>query len=85
MSDTVADVLAHALARHGVTSIFGQSNPTAFMLAAERTGIRQVLYRTENAAGVMADASPGSAIGSPSSPPRTVRPPRSQCRPWRKP
>ncbi|MFC8248134.1 acetolactate synthase catalytic subunit [Streptomyces chartreusis] len=55
MSDTVADVLAGALARHGVTSIFGQSNPTAFMLAAERIGIRQVLYRTENAAGVMAD------------------------------
>ncbi len=25
------------------------------MLAAERIGIRQVLYRTENAAGVMAD------------------------------
>ncbi|WP_367318279.1 acetolactate synthase catalytic subunit [Streptomyces sp. HUAS ZL42] len=55
MSDTVADVLAKALARHGVTSIFGQSNPTAFMLAAERIGIRQILYRTENAAGVMAD------------------------------
>ncbi|WP_432195539.1 acetolactate synthase catalytic subunit [Streptomyces sp. bgisy027] len=55
MTDTVADVLAGALARHGVTSIFGQSNPTSFMLAAERIGIRQVLYRTENAAGVMAD------------------------------
>lgn len=55
MSDTVADVLARALARHGVTSIFGQSNPTALMLAAERTGIRQILYRTENAAGAMAD------------------------------
>lgn len=55
MSETVADVLAGALARHGVTSILGQSNPTAFMLAAERIGIRQILYRTENAAGVIAD------------------------------
>ncbi|WPB87834.1 acetolactate synthase catalytic subunit [Streptomyces malaysiensis] len=55
MSDTVADALAGALARHGVTSIFGQSNPTALMLAAERIGIRQILYRTENAAGAMAD------------------------------
>ncbi|MEU9888913.1 acetolactate synthase catalytic subunit [Sphaerisporangium sp. NPDC051011] len=52
---TVADALADALVRHGVELIFGQSNPTALMLAAERRGIRQVLYRTENAGGVMAD------------------------------
>lgn len=52
---TVSDVLASALRRHGVTTIFGQSNPTALTLAAERVGIRQVLYRTENAGGAMAD------------------------------
>lgn len=55
MNGTVADVIAGALARHGVKTILGQSNPTELMLAAERIGIRQVLYRTENAAGVMAD------------------------------
>ncbi|MFE2870149.1 acetolactate synthase catalytic subunit [Embleya sp. NPDC059259] len=55
MGRTVADVIAAALARHGVTTIYGQSNPTALLLAAEQIGIRQVLYRTENAAGVMAD------------------------------
>ncbi len=55
MNKTVADVIARALARHGVDTILGQSNPTELMLAAERIGIRQVLYRTENAAGVMAD------------------------------
>ncbi|XRQ06180.1 acetolactate synthase catalytic subunit [Actinomadura welshii] len=52
---TVADVIAGALARHGVGTILGQSNPTALMLAAERVGIRQILYRTENAGGAMAD------------------------------
>ncbi|MEF0943994.1 acetolactate synthase catalytic subunit [Rhizobium sp. BR 362] len=55
MIKTVADVVAAALKRHGIDIIFGQSNPTALMLAAERIGIRQVFYRTENAAGVMAD------------------------------
>ncbi|WP_417267620.1 acetolactate synthase catalytic subunit [Celeribacter baekdonensis] len=53
---TVADVAAQALKRHGIEIIFGQSNPTALMLAAEKIGIRQLFYRTENAAGVMADA-----------------------------
>ncbi|WP_149260599.1 acetolactate synthase catalytic subunit [Actinomadura sp. K4S16] len=52
---TVADVIAGALARHGVETILGQSNPTELMLAAERIGIRQILYRTENAGGAMAD------------------------------
>ncbi|MEU8118736.1 acetolactate synthase catalytic subunit [Spirillospora sp. NPDC049024] len=52
---TVADVIAGALARHGVGTILGQSNPTELMLAAERIGIRQILYRTENAGGAMAD------------------------------
>lgn len=56
MSGTVADSVAAALLRHGITSLFGQSLPTALMLAAERIGIRQVFYRTENAAGAMADA-----------------------------
>jgi acetolactate synthase-1/2/3 large subunit len=55
MSSTVADAIASALQRHGVTTIFGQSNPTALLLAAENIGIRQLFYRTENAAGVMAD------------------------------
>lgn len=53
---TVALAAAEALKRHGIEMIFGQSNPTALMLAAEDIGIRQVFYRTENAAGVMADA-----------------------------
>lgn len=56
MTDSVAEVIAAALVRHGVDFIFGQSNPTALMLAAEKAGIRQLLYRTENAAGAMADA-----------------------------
>lgn len=56
MVESVADVIAAALVRHGVDFIFGQSNPTALMLAAEQAGIRQLLYRTENAAGAMADA-----------------------------
>lgn len=55
MSETVADVIAHSLHRHGVRMILAQSNPTAMLLAAERIGIRQVLFRTENAGGVMAD------------------------------
>nr|WP_051790885.1 acetolactate synthase catalytic subunit [Amycolatopsis jejuensis] len=55
MVNTVADVIAATLRRHGAEVIFGQSNPTALLLAAERRGIRQILYRTENAGGVMAD------------------------------
>lgn len=56
MTDTVADVIAKVLKRNGVDSVFGQSLPSAFFLAAERHGIRQVSYRTENAGGAMADA-----------------------------
>ncbi|MDP3747394.1 MAG: acetolactate synthase catalytic subunit [Phenylobacterium sp.] len=56
MTYTVSDEIVSALTRHGVSFIFGQSNPTALMLAAEGAGIRQFLYRTENAAGAMADA-----------------------------
>lgn len=41
--------------RHGVTEIFGQSLPSAFFIATEKVGVRQVMYRTENAGGAMAD------------------------------
>lgn len=56
MTCNVAEAIASALVRHGVEFVFGQSNPTALMLAVEAAGIRQLLYRTENAAGAMADA-----------------------------
>lgn len=56
MTYSVADALAGALVRHGVDSVFAQSNPTALLLAVEKAGIRQLLYRTENAAGAMSDA-----------------------------
>ncbi|MBL8670062.1 MAG: acetolactate synthase catalytic subunit [Alphaproteobacteria bacterium] len=52
---TVAQALAAALQRHGVTVAFGQSIPSAFHIAAPAFGIRQVGYRTENAGGAMAD------------------------------
>lgn len=52
---TVADILAAAFARHGVTIAFGQSIPTAFHLVAPEYGISQASYRTENAGGTMAD------------------------------
>jgi acetolactate synthase-1/2/3 large subunit len=52
---TVAEALARALRRHGVTEAFGQSLPSAFFLAAAQLGIRQISYRTENAGGAMAD------------------------------
>ncbi|RAI01819.1 acetolactate synthase catalytic subunit [Acuticoccus sediminis] len=53
---TGAHVMAAALARHGVTDIFGQSLPSALILAAPHYGIRQVGYRTENGGAAMADA-----------------------------
>ena len=56
MTESVAEAIASALVRHEVEFVFGQSNPTALMLAVEGAGIRQLLYRTENAAGAMADA-----------------------------
>lgn len=52
---TVAGALVAALRRHEVATVFGQSLPTMVMLAAERAGIRQIVYRTENAGGAMAD------------------------------
>ena len=53
---TAAERIAQALKRHRVDVIFGQSLPSAVLLAAEDAGIRQVVYRTENAGGAMADA-----------------------------
>lgn len=56
MTRTVAIALAEGLRRHGIEQIFGQSLPSLLILEAERRGIRQVAYRTENAGGAMADA-----------------------------
>ncbi|MBS7699846.1 MULTISPECIES: acetolactate synthase catalytic subunit [unclassified Chelatococcus] len=52
---TVAQAIARALKRHGVDVIFGQSLPSAVILAAEAIGIRQIAYRQENMGGAMAD------------------------------
>jgi acetolactate synthase-1/2/3 large subunit len=52
---TVAEAAAIALKRHGVEVIFGQSLPSAVILAAEAIGIRQIAYRQENMGGAMAD------------------------------
>jgi len=46
---------AHALKRHGVEYLFGQSNPAALTLAANDLGIPQIGYRQENAGAYMAD------------------------------
>lgn len=54
-SETVAQAIARALQRHGVEVIFGQSLPSAVILAAEAIGIRQIAYRQENMGGAMAD------------------------------
>lgn len=54
--NTGAHALVAALKRHGVDTIFGQSLPSMLHLVAERQGIRQIAYRTENAGGYMADA-----------------------------
>lgn len=55
-NQTVADRIAAAFRRHGVSVVFGQSIPTAFHLSAPHFGITQAAYRTENAGGAMADA-----------------------------
>jgi len=54
-SQTVAQAVASALRRHSVEVIFGQSLPSAVILAAEAIGIRQIAYRQENMGGAMAD------------------------------
>ncbi len=46
---------AHALKRHGVEFLFGQSNPPGITLAASDLGILQIGYRQENAGTYMAD------------------------------
>src|SRR3546814_20092266 len=53
--NTAAHVITHALKRHGVTHVFGQSIPSLLMLTCEELGIVQVGYRTENAVGYMGD------------------------------
>jgi acetolactate synthase-1/2/3 large subunit len=55
-ASTVSDVIAAALARHGVEVTFGQSLPSAVQLALSDRSIRQFSYRTENAGSYMADA-----------------------------
>src|ERR671931_600110 len=41
-TQSVAERIAEALTRHEVKIIFGQSVPTAILLAAEAAGIRQI-------------------------------------------
>jgi acetolactate synthase-1/2/3 large subunit len=53
--ESVAQRIASALKRHGVEVIFGQSLPSAVILACEAIGIRQLAYRQENMGGAMAD------------------------------
>lgn len=55
-SNTVAHSIVRALQRHKITTTFGQSLPSMLHLAAEERGLKQVVYRTENAGGYMADA-----------------------------
>lgn len=52
---TTAQVIAAALQRHGVDTVFGQSIPTQIHLAAPEFGIRQIGYRTESSGAIMAD------------------------------
>jgi acetolactate synthase-1/2/3 large subunit len=52
---TVAQVIANDLVRHGVSTVFAQSLPSAVVLAAENLGIKVFAYRTENAGAAMAD------------------------------
>ncbi|MGN8024332.1 acetolactate synthase catalytic subunit [Phyllobacterium sp. 22229] len=54
-SRSVAQCIALALRRHGVSHVFAQSLPSAVILAAEALGIRQIAYRQENMGGAMAD------------------------------
>ena len=56
VQESVGHAIVRALKRHGVECTFGQSLPTMFQLSAEAGGIKQIVYRTENAGGYMADA-----------------------------
>jgi len=53
---SVADTIVTALKRHRIDCFFGQSLPSALVLACEAAGIRQIAYRQENSGGAMADA-----------------------------
>ena len=50
-----AHAITEVLHQAGIKEIFGQSCPTSICLAAEKFGIRQIGYRTENAGAAMAD------------------------------
>jgi acetolactate synthase-1/2/3 large subunit len=52
---SVAETIVAALKRHGIGCFFGQSLPSALVLAAESAGIRQIAYRQENTGGALAD------------------------------
>ena len=52
---SVAVAMVRALKASGVEFVFGQSCPIAFFLAAEKEGLSQIGYRTENAGAAMAD------------------------------
>lgn len=54
-TQTVAQLVADCLARHGVDTMFSQCLPSAVMHAAEDIQIKHFLYRTENAGAAMAD------------------------------
>ncbi|WP_211233318.1 acetolactate synthase catalytic subunit [Brevibacterium album] len=62
---TVAEHLAERLRQRGLRHFFGQSLPSALVLALEAGGVEQIAYRTENAGGAMADgfSRVGSEIG----------------------
>jgi acetolactate synthase I/II/III large subunit len=52
----VAEIVARDLARHGVTTVFAQSLPSAVALAIDADpAMRMFAYRTENAGTAMAD------------------------------
>lgn len=55
MPTTVAAAIAESLRARGISEFFGQSLPSRLVLAAEDLGLRQIVYRTENAGGTMAD------------------------------
>jgi acetolactate synthase I/II/III large subunit len=54
-NQTVAMLLAESCRQNGIEIVFGQSNPILFHVAAPGAGIRNIVYRTENSGGIMAD------------------------------
>ncbi|RYY91574.1 MAG: acetolactate synthase catalytic subunit, partial [Comamonadaceae bacterium] len=52
---SAAAAIVRTLKAAGVEAIFGQSCPIALFLSAEKEGVRQIGYRTENAGAAMAD------------------------------